>query len=331
MLVQAARRKGVESAILERVDDAFASFERFAQDHAGDRPTFESMLATLGDPQTDVIDTKLRKALFNNNALLWGLRQKVGFNCHIADPEPRATAISYGNIKGSVELVRLRPSEKLKLTVATHAQTQPGKDQEPKATGSVSRLRLLQEFCSGPLPDLTERAHKPGGVTTELHFQGLGRTAALNIAMMQIISNVEQAENEPLAWASRTTIPSELHYVDALVFAGWTDPESATAKVYANRLNSDEVWNFDPDDLLPMRVVPAYLGRVRVGARNEDGGRPVPAVIEVPRYSEMVAKVVRDLGWAETEFDLYRCRVEYPILNSVLRLDVRRADASARS
>ena len=40
----------------------------------------------------------------------------------------------------------------------------------------------------------------------------------------------------------------------------------------------------------------------------------------MPRYDEMRSFVFERLGWDHAEFDVYRLRVEYPILSTALAL-----------
>lgn len=45
---------------------------------------------------------------------------------------------------------------------------------------------------------------------------------------------------------------------------------------------------------------------------------------DVPRYAEMIQYAFDRLGWDEARFDVYRCRVEYPVMPSsvVVRFDL---------
>jgi hypothetical protein len=57
-------------------------------------------------------------------------------------------------------------------------------------------------------------------------------------------------------------------------------------------------------------------------------GRGVDGIFatEVPRYSELASYAHQSVGWDPNEFDVYRCRVEYPVLPSTVTIRFRVKD-----
>jgi hypothetical protein len=59
-------------------------------------------------------------------------------------------------------------------------------------------------------------------------------------------------------------------------------------------------------DLLPTSASVVHLGR----------GPQVLSSANVPRYAEMVQYALDRAGWDARQFDVYRCRVEFPVMPS---------------
>jgi hypothetical protein len=63
---------------------------------------------------------------------------------------------------------------------------------------------------------------------------------------------------------------------------------------------------------LPMRESVVYMGRGVDALETE----------EVPRYPEMIRTAMGKLGWDPNDYDAYRCRVEYPVVPSSVRVEI---------
>jgi hypothetical protein len=61
-------------------------------------------------------------------------------------------------------------------------------------------------------------------------------------------------------------------------------------------------------DRLPVRVTLERLGR----------GLAVLDCAEVPRYVDMMQYAFKRIGWNGERFDVYRCRLEYPVMQSLV-------------
>jgi hypothetical protein len=51
-----------------------------------------------------------------------------------------------------------------------------------------------------------------------------------------------------------------------------------------------------------------------------DGGAAAAYLRESPRYLELLRAVTEQVGWTLDEFDVYRVRIEYPLLYTALLL-----------
>ena len=66
---------------------------------------------------------------------------------------------------------------------------------------------------------------------------------------------------------------------------------------------------------LPISETPIFMGPA-------DG---VIRTAEVPRYDEMRGFVFQRLGWNPADFDVYRLRVDYPVLSTAMALSFKLA------
>jgi hypothetical protein len=155
-----------------------------------------------------------------------------------------------------------------------------------------------------------------GGVETELLIPA-GRSGAVTIYSQQHRENAEVVPHPYYDLRLFVTIPMEAAVLDVMVPAGLTDPSSARAVVYGRRAHPEHVYDERKADLLPQRETAAYLGVL---------GEP-PTVAGADRHHDAVRHVLREHEILGGRFDVYRCRVQYPVLHTLLVL---RVDAARR-
>ena len=97
---------------------------------------------------------------------------------------------------------------------------------------------------------------------------------------------------------------------EMFVPAGWTDPTGARARVYARRHHPERVFAERRRDLLPQREMVSHFRP----------GDHLPSIDGAPDHARAVQEVLRRHGVQDQPFDVYRCRVEYPILHSLVML-----------
>jgi hypothetical protein len=96
-----------------------------------------------------------------------------------------------------------------------------------------------------------------------------------------------------------------------------SDPATARFCAYGRRTHPERVYDERPADLLPIRENVSYFGSTDT----------VPAMEGSPNHAEAVHSVLERHGWLGARFDIYRCRVPFPVLHTLLCLNV---DAARR-
>jgi hypothetical protein len=324
MLVSAARKRGVPVRVLERVSSAFDAFEKFARTQADDRASLVTLVSGSAASPGDAHALSARKAAFRGNAHIWGAKVELMVRTALffpqAGPAPRE---DLAMVLGDIGLQRLRESEPLNMVRWFRTGDSPGDQpgvpwpgQGATAPAGDRGVTLLPEFSSRPLPRMVARESVLGGVETELVIPA-GRPGAVTIYSEQYRENARP--DHPSFYDLRlfVTIPVECVVLEMMVPAGLTDPSTARAVVYGRRAHPEHVYDERTTDLLPQRESAMYLGALEHVA-------PLPGA---DRHADAVRHVLGAHGRLGTRFDSYRCRVQYPVLHTLLVL---RVDAARR-
>jgi hypothetical protein len=322
-LVQAAQKHRVSKKLLDRVLAAFTHFEEFTIEQAGDREGLHSLLSGTSSGKNEQYESKIRRSLFRANAHVWGTQVRTQVRTVIWYPKPEAKAEDVALIMGDIGMQRLRESDPLSIVrwIRTHDSPRnevvgDGHAERVHTGPSVDRgVGLLREFCSDPLPEMVPKQSVLGGVETELVIPA-GRAGAVTIYSRQIMENGEPTPHTLYDGRMFVTMPVETVVWELLVPAGLTDPASARVAVYGRRPHPEQVYDERARDLLPQHETVRYLGQFE----------QVPSLEESPRHPEAIRHVLKEFGWLGTRFDVYRSRIQYPVLYTLLcvRVDAAR-------
>lgn len=312
-LLAAAKRRQVPGAIADRVREAFEGFEAFASAHAGDREVLASMVRGLDPGLDEQEEERLRRTLFRGNAQVWGLRMRQIVRSIIFLP-PGSDGAARGEIMLSahIGLEQMRPDSHAAMISWARPTPLPGEEDTADVSPSFC---LHKEFCSRPLPKMRSRPGVRNRVEAELVLPSVGRKGAATLYTSHALTDVQPEAQTRFETNNLFCVPVEHAVFDLLVPAGWTDPATARAACYGRRYHPEHVFERRDEDLLPQSVPIEHLGRF---------GATSPEVAGAPRHPEAVASVLREAGHADAAFDVYRSRVAYPVLHTMLHLRVDR-------
>jgi hypothetical protein len=318
----AAEIRGAPSAVIQRARSAFERFEGLVADLAGSRDAFETMVSGQGGPGPDL---KHKRAAFRANSLMWGRQARVFCAAKIMHPADTVTDPAMVDgvfIKGMVGLHRTRPSVPLH-TMAHHWRTANAGEAaiphapeplDPRESGPDS-IGLLRDFCSQPLPKFRPRVSRQGYRSHEMVSQGLGPadevtyfTGESRRAEAAAPGSVPGAE---VMLFKAVDVPIEMFVGDILMHQSIWGKRPPEVQVFACPL--DGATEFREQDLLPLAERAEYLGNGIDAART-----PL-----IPRYAEMLSYAMERMKWKGEDFRVFRCRVEYPVLYTRIRLILR--------
>jgi hypothetical protein len=322
----ASEEHGVTPELIGRARAAFERFEDSVARHAGSRDTFETMVAELGagNGEPGSADLKHKRAVFRGMSQLWGRQARVCSSTEIMHPSAVPGMMDTVIIKGMVGLRRTRRAGPLQMMSRHWSWATPGEPEEPsppepldpRETGPEA-IGLLQDFCSQPLPEFRLRESRPGFRSHELVSKTLGAEGEVTYftgeAFRADTAAPGSVPGSEATIAKTVDIPIEVYTGDILVHRTLWDTQVPEVRVYACRLDGSR--EYRDSELLPLTEQAEYLGEGLYAART----------MLMPRYTEMLSYAMERMGWKGEEFRVFRCRVDYPVLSSRIRMTLRRA------
>lgn len=310
-LMAAFEQAGFDKGNIRRVEEAYAGFVDFVNHHAGDRGSFDAMVAAIsGGGAGEQVELRDRRAVFRGNANIWGVQSHVLYRCvvqhlHESDPAQQVGTIVAGCI-GLRALRRVPPLPIVKRLLITK-----GEGREDAYEQVHRPVTVLTDFCSHPVPQL--ETQEVGGPFHEMvQIDGIGRTAGVDCFIQDEGPSIPFQPDYAYSAASFIHSPSEYLILDMLLPVGWSDPATARARTFGNVAFTDKAITRSHELLMPAKETLQYVG-TSVDALHDR---------LMPRAPELVRHVLKDRGWQQSEFDIFRCVVRYPILHSLVEVSV---------
>ncbi len=320
-VLDAARTVGVPAETVDQAARAYAQFLELVERHAGDRRSFDSMLASLTESGRTQADFKQRRAAFRANSHIWGLQARVVVATTVIYPG-EAGVIDVVQISGAVDLRPLRNDVSIQYSgLLRVSHDTSAARREPVADAFRGQdPGLIEEFCTRPLPELQSRRSPDGRVEITITPRGLGRSGTVTFFRRLLARSVSGPEPEQqFACNNLVTVPTELHLVDLLVPHDWVEKSGARSACFACRHDPKLYVEQRPEDRLTPPAPAKYLGRGLECLRSPD----------VARYPTLIEHVTDELGWSAERLDAFRVLVPYPALHSSTLLTVPASAASA--
>ena len=120
------------------------------------------------------------------------------------------------------------------------------------------------------------------------------------------MARYQDEHNKVQSTLSFVRTPSEVLVHDVMVEPGTFADTPPKVLVYGDHRGVDPVAAGRECDLLALRETVVHLGR----------GPNVMHSADVPRYPDMVRYAFERTGWDPERFEVFRCRVEYPVMPS---------------
>jgi hypothetical protein len=312
-LLASAEASGAPGPVIRRIADASERFERFATMQGGNREEMISLMVRMAGETSDSYELRMRKSFFRAAAHMWGVQAQMQVRTMIQGPVDSPQRYRGVLVAGDIGLQRRDPMRPLVVSARLEAKS----DETPTGTeveypdDGPPRVELLTEYCSQPLPQMVPQRSISGHAETEMVFPVSGRAGAITLYTSRSVAGVDE---NPVGVNAKmfVAIPAESVIFDLVVPAGQTDPASARVAVYGRRHHPEHVLEQRPSDLFPQQETVTYLG----AAEN------IPAIAGAPRHHEAVREVLQRYGWLGARFDIYRCRVQFPVLHTLLALRV---------
>lgn len=309
-LLAAMRQGGATEASVESVWRAFDDFEKLVRKHSGDRGTLDIMVAGSTQRGPDRRLENLRKAGFQCNSAVWGVRARLHFGMHVMMPSSKPDYLEAFTICGFRGLERLRPGLPWAVGDANswHNDDSDGMAVTPLYNGENTHSSpLMPDFCSRPVPqlrtNLVDRTNKrfelPEGAI------GLGNAVDLTLGWSwpATMSTRQRVEEEYGEHGITVSTPVEQVVLDFWMHRSLTFAMNPKIQAYS-KLPSGPRYPYEGRNvgLLPVPDTVIDLGL----------GAATSAMADFPQCRELLQYGMDRRGWNSDEFQGYRYRLKFP-------------------
>ncbi len=312
ILLRAARQQGVDANRIEAVRAADRQLRDFVRQHAGDRRSFEAMLARgRRDPR---VEGDERRELFRAGSVVWGARAQAQVLALVLRPSESVDGmLDVVQVGGLVGLERLRPDlpwivRRFRVSDDAEREGQAVRrmpiDPDHVTPGGMP---LIPRFCSRPLPELRRFRGSDGWAYDELVPGSVGREG-----LVTCVSGERYEAAVPFQWSEHNTagqyrlivrtpvqhVLFDLYLHESLVH--WGEPTVRIDSLLEDRPRTEMSASAGAPVLAPSPA--ARLG--------------TPPRVQSPRYADqgsLVPWAIERAGWGSVgEFRGYRAEFEYP-------------------
>ncbi|MGD8453333.1 MAG: hypothetical protein PVJ57_16090 [Phycisphaerae bacterium] len=320
--LKTVERQGVAVPLVQALADAGSEFEQLVQAHAGNRATFDSMVSMLSAGEDAAkLHAQQKRAAFRANRHIFGVQAKTQLKCMVIQPSENPAYFDVASVGGFIDLRPLRRNARMVVS-QSHVQNDDGSvrpviTRHPlDAEGQTDQgMALIRRFCSSPTPEIAAVEFAPGRMQCELVCDGIGDQAAMTCIEGHVFRGAIPRYREPgnvhADHRIRVRLPCEVLIFDMLMHRATYDNFQPISRVFSEHL-TDLIGVADGDerDRLSLDESITCLGQ----------GPAVLRAAEFPQYVELGEYIFDRLGWDRTQFDAYRCRIEYPIIPSVVEI-----------
>jgi hypothetical protein len=316
-LLEAAKEHGISPQRVEQVRTAYEKFEQLVEIHAGDRTSFYSMARGLSDDdETAQTDLQHRKAIFQGHSHYFGMQLQTYLFSVMLKPGSVPNRYDQVSLRAKLGLRRLRPDADVivdTVRVDAPAKGAPRQDFFDPEAAERYNAAILPSFCSQPLPQLRTMRMDENTSYSQLVGDAVGRLGAVDMVFGQAWRDVplyvtKDRQRLEMGIDVGITAPTGLVAVDFLVHRP-TFPRAESRFVVFSEARGLASQNRGQVKL-PFRERIAHLGSAPDAVVFRD----------MPRYLELLEFACTKLDCNLNEFDVYRVRVEYPLLDTLLSL-----------
>ncbi len=333
IVLKAAGQRRVPRDVLDRVRRSYQDLQEFVAQHAGDRRTFEAMLA--GEATDSRAELEERRAYFRSGSALWGARARAQFLMLALKPSLEYPGlIDVTQVSGLVGLERLRADVPW-IIRRFRAHSDSGSSvfkvrRVPLVASHAEHRRppLFDKYCSSPPPALRQFEPAGGWVYDELAPGPVGRAGATTVVLgeryLGAVPMDRSEDNTTGIYALTVRTPVECVVLDLLLHEDLAHFGPPRRVVYG--LLEDRPMDWSPagdaaaDEQRAILIPPAPA--IALGS---------PAVVQTPRlpmYPSLVSEALELAGFGSLDaFRGYRAEIEYPPFPCDLRLEL---DINAR-
>jgi len=315
IVLRAAAGRGVTEARLESVRASDLALREFMRKHAGDRRSFEAMLA--GSGRDEQLELEERRTQYRAGSAIWGVRAKSQHLMLALRPSPTEEGMLDGlQVGGLLGFERLHEDvpwiiRRLRAHDDTGARMFDVRREplDPSGTpdpANPAGMPLIPRFCTDPLPPIRQFTGDNGWVYDEIAPGPVGRDAAVDVVSGEVyhaaLPYLRAEDNTRGRYTLTVRTPVELVQFDLLLHRSMTHFDGFESSVYG--LLEDR-----PRGAAESRARPLYEPE----PATELGDPPKLQTARVSGYASMIERAFEMGGWGSPdEFRAFRLELEYP-------------------
>lgn len=321
ILLEAMQKSGASPASVANVRAAAEGFDQMIEIHTGDRATLELALDSMGGEKPLEMS---RKLAFRGNSGVWGIQAQVRVKTQFLAPSAADPGmLDAATIGGLTRVRRLRHVPRWPLfqfrSYNDDGSASPVPEPVAIEEDDGSGPWLMRSFCSGMMPSirLNESAQ---GLLYEIGNGPVGRTGEfscfIGYSQHRYAPRFRDEHNSVAEINVSVTIPVESLLFDLIVHRDLVEANRPEVELFGN------LWG--GPDTLPMSQLPCRDQVIDLGFGAQ------LSTPQVPKYTEMVRKVMSTVGWNPADFRCLRLMMQYPPTPSTAMLRYTLPDAPGR-
>jgi hypothetical protein len=323
--LSASKKRGVSQDAIDEALAAFAAFEKFVSDTSGDREQFETMVMSYASsPESEQMGMHHRKAAFKADCHFFGVAVDTLAIAVLFHPGEKPGTVDFVGVRQMLGLRRLRANTdvlvdrwKINRDISANENDFILSDALEPEAAALHNAAVIPEFCTKPMLPLVTSIEENGDIRTLLKHRDIGVGQDVDIATARICRGMPvtlTADGRPMFdGLIEFSRPTRIQVIDNYIHRPtWPNmvPSSGVFAHLSRRLPS----KVEGEGVrLPLNEQFSYMGT----------GADVARIREVPRYPDLVKHACQKMGWRFEDMDLYRIRLEYPLMDSnvLLRLE----------
>jgi hypothetical protein len=319
-VLEGAEKYGVPARLINEVRTAYSAFEALIETHAGDRASFESMAVGLsGSSDTGQADVQHRKAIFRGHSHFYGAQVETRVITHFMHPSGEPDRYDLAALRSKFGLRRLRADAEV---VVDSIRMYPPPGTDAVHWGYIDQemaerygAPILPPGCSEPVPPLHTRQGPLGRTYFELADDVLGQRGAVNLSFGQVLCNTVLSPSDDgrtKGWLvlTHTLTPAACLIADMLVHRQTMPRLTHEVNIYGH---ANQAQPYEIEQTYPRLPFREQITKLEAGI---DGAR----IHGTPQYIDLLRYVCEHRGWHLDDFDVYRLKIEFPLLDSLVAM-----------
>jgi hypothetical protein len=310
-LSKAAKKRGVESDLLDAIRSASERFQSLMSTHAADKIEFDMLIDSHCADREQRDEERWRQHSYEGNSYTWGAHCKTLLALSILAPSrEHERHFHMAQVRGLMGFRQTRPGVRwvVNQSVAVDDEKRPESGMrrealDPKAAKQHNDVPVLPEYCSEPVPELV-RTPAPDGMMQDEFVSGRvglqGERTLVTGEVLRDIAPTHATEFDKTAhFGSAIRTPAEMLHFDLFVREGLFGNVRRELCVFSDVASSVA---FGESDELTVAESISVLGR----------GLSMTHAPDLPGYHDLARDVFARLALDPDDYELFRIRIPYP-------------------